>query len=265
MDLDRWVKVFDRLLPRSRAWHLILDRTLRKFFHGLSILPKTVHEHIGSILLEAFPQTTTHLVDWSWQYGSPEELTADQLDYELADPGGQSPGYVQGLLHDNGFTNLYVHEWWETPSADPPVVRNPIPWTKIYRVLVNDLSHYEKHYLYQFGDSDSQFVGDESVSFGAYDRYFPVPKQYPCPDIIQEYPLYYYIGGYTWPNPATITESELVKVLRLIYKTKPCFLRCILMVHVVPDSIYDDIQDTTWEDDEIQDAVSATDDIQDHV
>lgn len=268
MDLNRWVKVFDRILPRSRAWGLILDRVLRKLFHGLSILPKTFYEHVGSVLLEAFPQTTTYLEDWSWQFGSPTTLDADGVDTEWGDPGGQTPQYIQDLLHANGFPNLFVHEWWDpglsTPPA-PPVSRNPIALVPSSFVLVNDLSHSEKHFLHQFGDGESEFVGDASVQFGAYDGYFLVGKEYPTPDILRDYPFYYYICGPTWPNFAIVIDTEFRRLLRLIYKTKPVHLRCILRVRREPASIYEDIQDTTWETSEIQDAISAPDDIQDHI
>lgn len=268
MDLNRWVKVFDNLLPRSRAWTLILDRTLRKFFHGLSILPQTIHEHIGSVLLDAFPQTTNYLHEWSDTLGSWVDLDADELEYDWADPGGQSPGYVQGLLHDKGFTGLFVHEWW-VPGTDPVEYRDPSQFFETDRILVNDLASVEKHYLHQFGDylqgGDSQFVDDQSVSFGAYDGYFLQGKWYPTPNIPEEYPFYYYIGAEVWPNRATIYESELRFLLRLIYKTKPCHLRCILRINVVPDppAVDGDIQDTTWEDDELYDSTSDPDTIND--
>ena len=178
MDLDRWVKVFDNVLPRSRAWDLVINRVLRKFFHGLSILPKTIHEHLGSVLLEAFPHTTTYLHDQSWQLGSPIDLDADDLEAELLDEGGQSPYYAENSLQRRGgnLANLYIHEWWDS-LGDP---RDFHQFVDIYRVLVNDLAHAEKDYLFQFGatDGESQFVDDGDVYFGAYSGYFLVGKKY---------------------------------------------------------------------------------------
>jgi len=267
MDLDRWVKVFDRLLPRSRAWDLVFNRVLRKFFHGLAILPKTIHEHIGSVLLEAFPQTTTRLHDHSWQLGSPIDFDADGLEDELLDEGGQSPYYVENLLQRYGF-DLYIHEWW-VPGSEPLEWRDFHQFVDDHRVLVNDLSQPSKHYLFQFGaqDGESQFVGDKSVYFGAYDGWFLLPKKYPCPDIEQETVFYYYICGETWPELGNIYESELRTVMRLIYKSKPCHLRCILLVDILTDpgdGIDGDIQDaictTAW--DEIQNTIDDSKEIQ---
>ena len=118
MALDFWVRVFDRLLPRSRAFNLVLDRTLKEFFEGLSDLPDTVREHIASALLEAFPQHTTRLTDWSYQFGSPDPLTADEVDAEWAATGGQDPRYMEDLLQAAGY-DVYVHEWWVPDSAPP--------------------------------------------------------------------------------------------------------------------------------------------------
>lgn len=273
MELDRWVKVFDILLPRSRAWDLVVNSVLRKFFHGLAILPKTIHEHIGSVLLEAFPGTSNYLADWSEALGSWTELDADELQYDHNDPGGQSPGYVQDFLHDKGFDNLYLHQWWA--STSPIAMRDASQFFETDRVLVNDLAHAEKNWRHQFGDylhgGDSQFVSDESVQFGTYDGWNLVGKKYRCHEIPGEYPLYYYIGAEVWPNKAIIYQSQLRYLLRLIYKTKPCHLRCILLIDVVDDPPPDpgpgdpdgDIQDTTWEDDDIIDSATDPDTLND--
>lgn len=262
MELSFWVKVFDRLLPRSRVWSLILDRTLKKFFEGISALPKMVQEHIGSVLLEAFPQTTSYLSDWSLFFGSPIDMTADELEAEWGAFGGQSPQYIQDKLDAAGF-NLFVHEWW-VPDSVPPVARNPfspIDLINTSYVLVNDLNEIEKDYTYQFGDG-TQFVGDGSVSFGAYDGYFLRPKRYPCPNNPEEYPVYWYVCGPTWPNYATVQQSKFRTLIRLLYKLKPVHTRIILRVTLVPDGD-GDIQDTTWELDQWQDVITGPDDVQD--
>jgi hypothetical protein len=268
MDLDRWVKVFDKLLPRSRAWGLVIDRTLRKFFHGLAILPKTIHEHFQSLLLEAFPLSTSRLVDWSKQFGSPVTMTDVELDAEWGAFGGQSPHYIQNYLRSAGF-DVYVHEWW-VPGSNPVEARNPIPLVPISYVLVNDLYHGERDYLYQFQSSgnDAQFVGDESVSFGAYDGQLLIGKQYPCPDIPSEYPVYWYVCGEEWlpgepyPDRAIVPESRVRTLIRMIYKVKPVHTRVILYIDPEPDTEFD-IQDTYTSDTWLQDGTSFPDDLQD--
>lgn len=260
MALDFWVRVFDRLLPRSRAFHLTLDRTLKKYFEGLSALPEMVKEHVASVLLEAFPQTTTRLSDWSLLFGSPQLLSADEVAAEWKATGGQTPQYIQDILQDAGY-DVYVHEWW-VPDSAPPVARNPfspINLIETSRVLVNDLAHIEKKWTYQFGDG-TQFQGDGEISFGAYDGYHYVPKVYPTPNNPGEYPVYFYICGETWPEYAMVLENDIRKLIRLIYKLKPVHLRCILRVTGYCDG---DIQDTVDHDDQYQDTVDNEDQIQD--
>jgi hypothetical protein len=266
MELSRWVKVFDRLLPRSRAWHLILDRTLKQFFEGLSLLPQTIEAHIGSILNEAFPETTTRFEDWSNQFGSPETLTAEEIDAEWGAFGGQDPRYFQDVIQSAGFDTCFIHEWWDPVllSGDNPAARDPIALVPTSRVLVNDLTEIKKDYTFQFGDG-SQFVADASVQFGAYEDYYLAPKVYPTPDEPNEYPNYFYICDEIWPQYALIPESKLRLLIRLIYKMKPVHLRCILRVTLVPDSAYADIQDTTWHDEWIQDVISGPDDLNDKI
>lgn len=261
MELNDWVKVFDRLLPRSRIWHLVLDRVLKKFFHGLSILPKMIREHIGSILLEAFPATTTRFEDWSYAFGSPETLNAIEIASEWAAFGGQSPAYIQQLLQDAGF-NVYVHEWWY-PGTEPPVARDPIALVDTSRVLVNDITWIDKNYTHQFGDG-SQFKSDGSVFFGNYDGWYWHPKVYPTPDDPLEYPSYFYVCDEVWPQYALIPASKLRTLIRLIYKVKPVHLRCILRVTTYDDTPgEDDIQDTYTSDEWIQDMISSPDDLED--
>ena len=265
--LSFWLKVWDRLLPRSRVWSLILDRTLRKFFEGLSGFPETMKDYIGTVLLEAFPQTTTYLSDWSLFFGSTVTLTADELEAEWGAFGGQDPRYIQDTLWAAGFTNLYVHEWW-VPDSNPAVARNPFSPDDLINtswVLVNDITTIEKNYTYQFGDG-TQFVADGSVSFGAYDGYFLQMKKYPCPNIPDEYPVYWYVTAENWPDRAIVEESKFRILVQLLFKLKPVHTRVILRVLLVPDGTADgDIQDTWWEDDMWQDILVGPDDVQDKV
>jgi hypothetical protein len=258
MDLGDWIKVFDRLTPRSRAWGLIIDRPLKRLFQGLSIIPHSIYEHICSLFLEAFPQSTTRNVDFSFQFGSVQTLTADEIAAEWAAVGGQDPKYFQDVLHKAGFTTCYVHEWW-VPGSNPVEARNPIELVETSRVLVNDVTHSEPRYKWQCGDGITQCVDDASIQCGAYDEHHLVAKRYPCPDIPDEYPNYFYVCAYTWPQYAIVPYSSLRKLIRLCYIMKPMHLRIILRVSAYDDGPVEssyDIQDTWWHDIQLQDQVS---------
>jgi hypothetical protein len=265
MDLSEWVKVYDRLLPRSRAWDLTPEKTLKQFFEGLAIAPKNAKDHLASVFLEMLPFHTTYLKDWSEQFGSLITFDADELAAEWAAIGGQDPDYIQTCIQSI-CPNCYVHEWW-VPGSDPVEARNPFVGTDPYHpenliessfVLVNDLTDMFPNYTYQFGDG-TEFVGDNSVQFGEYDGHIWRLKRYPCPNVPNEYPTYWYVGGETWPEFAHIAPSKLRPLMRMIFKIKPVHTRCILMV--IPDGDEDyDIQNVVTETEpELNTVTSPTD------
>lgn len=224
MGID-WIGLFDRLLPNSRAWSLVHDGPLRKYFSALSVANEITREHMASTILELFPQYTSMLRDWSLLFGSPVDYTNEELTALWGVYGGQDPQYIQDRLQSLD-VDVYLHEWWE-PGSDPPVARNPIPYLDSSYVLVNDVTTVEKRYTYQFGDG-TQF-GD-GAEFGQYDGYYLHRKRYPCPDVVEEYPVYWYVGGANWPDYALIPDDKLEKLIRLIFKIKPVQTRVILRV-----------------------------------
>jgi hypothetical protein len=265
MDLNDWIKIFDRLLPDSRAWDLIPDKTLRSFLEGLSVGPKNAHGHLADVFGEMLPSMTTYLHDWSEQFGSLIDLDADELVAEWAAVGGQNPDYIQTQIQSI-CSNCYVHEWW-VPESDPVEARNPFSPTNLIEssyVLVNDVTDMYPNYIYEFGDG-TVFEEDESVEFGDYDGYVWRLKRYPCPNVANEYPTYWYVGGETWPDYAHISPEKLRPLIRMIFKIKPVHTRCVLMVIPDGDEPYD-IQDTiAATEEEYQDTVSPTDEeIQDY-
>lgn len=271
MELSSWIKVLDRLLPRSRLFSLSMPRTLTKFLEGLAAGPQVVREHLASVLLEAFPATTTHLSDWSEQFGSAEELSVSELVAKWAATGGQDPDYFMGVLYAAGFTTLYMHEWWDPTSTDTPILRDPSPQWLVDnaggRLLVNDLGAITKNYIHQFKFVDrvgaKQFVADGSVSFGQYDGYKWLRKIYPHRDLEYEAPYYFVLCSETYGTPAAIDWDRLRYLEDLIFELKPCHLRVVL--HVVP-RLDGDIQDV-YEDvnDDWQDVIAPGDDIQDSI
>jgi hypothetical protein len=258
MVVSDWIKVFERLLPKSRIWRLIVDRPLRRIFYGLGGVFDTIYQHAVGVLDEAFPLTTTHIGDWTFQFGSPEPLDSDGLAAEWAAVGGQTPAYFQNILHTAGFVTCFVHEW-PVPGSNPVEARNPIALVPTSRVLVNDINHIERRYRWQCGDNVSQCVSDHSIRCGDYDGYHLVPKAYPTPDIESQYPYYFYVCGQVWPSYAIIPYSQLRKLIRLCYKMKPMHLRIILRVSAYDDGPVEgdyDIQDTWWHDEKYQDQIS---------
>jgi hypothetical protein len=255
VDVNKWLKVYDVLLPRSRAWTLASGKTLTKLFEGFAAAANDTLDHISSVLLEMFPYDTTYLSDWSEQFGSIIDLDEDDVAAEWAAFGGQDPEYIQDRVQSI-CSNCYVHEWW-VPESSPVEARNPIPYIDSSLVLVNDVVYMDKNWLYVFGDG-TQFESS-GIEIGDYDGYTWSLKRYPCPDNEDEYPVYWYVGGETYPEYAHISPSKLRPLLRMIFKIKPVHTRVILRVIPDADEPYD-IQDVyTATEPEFNTTTSATD------
>ena len=233
MDL-RFFRVTEKLLPRTGIFFLVVDRTLRKFFEGLSDKPATIREHIAGIVADAFPRTTERQADHSLQLGSPVTLSNAALEAEFAAAGGQSPGYFQSIIQAAGF-DLYVHEWW-VPGSDPVKARNPLDYlyTDSARQLVNDISSAEIKWRFQCGDGSQcqNFPASAEqypIRMGMNDGYLFRAKEYAFPTDPSEYYSYFYLGGMTFPDAGCVDPARLKELERLIYKYKPAHLRCILI------------------------------------
>lgn len=131
----KYLKLYKHLLPRGRAWSLIADKPLRRFFLGLALVWEAVEQYLGEIYFDLFVGSTRALDEWDEQFGFTQKIGTDsrlaRLSAAWKASGGQSPRYIQDTLQAAGF-DVYVHEWWE-PEALPLVgfdggnlVRSPL-------------------------------------------------------------------------------------------------------------------------------------------
>jgi len=246
------LNLFKALLPRSRAWSLIRDRSIRRFFEGISVVTTDTRAYFDQVYAELFPSTTTRLSDWERQFGLldyalSEEQRRTRIDNQWKFTGGQSPGYIQDTLRAAGF-DVYVHEWWE-PGTNPPVARNPNTYLRgsateqfIMRdnvvdaqdgdaiaqdggtidlpgyPLVNKLTMVKTVGIgdgstnMQDGDDDAQ-DGDLTISF--------MQRTYVVPTDADTFPYFLYIGGQTFPDTATVIESRREEFEDLCLKICP--------------------------------------------
>lgn len=251
-----FTKVFDLLLPDSPSWDLTNESPLKKFTRAIAAPSEAIREHLASSVLDLFPAYTSKLHDWSVQFGSLEDYDSDELLAQFRATGGQDPKYLQDTLRGLG-VDVYVHECWDK-STSPSTLRNPMPYIDNSYVLVNDLTSVERNYLHQFGDGTEFGAG---AQFGAYDGHYLQRKRYPCPDVENEYPVYWYVCGETWPNQASIPASKLEKLIRMIFRIKPMQTRVILRTTTYPDREIQDVYTLT--DPEYQDTVDGDDILQD--
>lgn len=132
-----FLKLYQHLLPDGRAWRTTVNKKLRQFLSGLTVIPEGVKEAADSVWLDLLPESTDKLSEWEREFGLPGNVVieADRRARLAATwrsiVGGQAPRYIQDTLQAAGF-DVYVHEWWE-PSTPPtpgsfgnPTVRNPL-------------------------------------------------------------------------------------------------------------------------------------------
>jgi hypothetical protein len=136
-----FLRLYQHLLPDGRAWRTTINKRLRQFFEGLTVIPSGVKEAADSVWLDLLPDSTDKLKEWEEEFGLQGNIIAEaDRRSRLAATwralvGGQSPHYIQSTLQDSGF-DVYVHEWWE-PSTPPtpgasgnPTLRNPLQWIR---------------------------------------------------------------------------------------------------------------------------------------
>lgn len=110
-------RIFQHLLPRSKAWFIVIQKQLREFFEGLSFVGSDVKTFLDTIYDDIDPQKTTQLDLWESEFGLQnfglnEQSRRDRLEARWQDFGGQSPKYIQDTLQANGF-NVFIHEWFQ--------------------------------------------------------------------------------------------------------------------------------------------------------
>lgn len=124
------LNTFKHLLPRSRAWQIIVEKQLRQFFVGLVDAPQDVQDYQDGVWADYRPADTTKLDEWDDQFGLLQaDITEAERRERLAAAwmalGGQDPRYLQDVVQAAGFP-LFIHEWWY-PQAEPVAIpRRPI-------------------------------------------------------------------------------------------------------------------------------------------
>jgi hypothetical protein len=114
---------FQHLLPRALAWRTTIASNLRRYIEGLAAFAGDVRAFIDLVYLDLFPPSTRELRAWESQFALPGAGTEADRRLRLAArwraQGGQSPDYLQSVVHAAGFTTVFVHEWW---ASGPPYV-----------------------------------------------------------------------------------------------------------------------------------------------
>jgi hypothetical protein len=113
-----FLKVFQHILPKARAWSITALKSLRTFWQSLTILGSDFKDYADTYIFDAlYSQKTVLLDEWIAEFGLEldtsltEQQKRDRLAAKWAELGGQSPYYIQTALQNAGF-DVYVHDWW---------------------------------------------------------------------------------------------------------------------------------------------------------
>ena len=116
------LRIFQHLLPKARAWRLTIDKQLRQFFEGLTILITNYTKYDDEVYEDLYPNTTRELDAWDSQFGLLNTGLTDaerrtRLDGAWKAQGGQSLDYIQTTLQNAGF-QVFLHQWF-VPGSEP--------------------------------------------------------------------------------------------------------------------------------------------------
>lgn len=240
------IEVFKHLLPTSRAWSLIANKNLLKFFEALEPSFEAPKKYFDDILLDVFPKTTRFLSEWEAQFGLSNTRLNDEtrrvlLDAAWKNTGGQSPAYIQRLLRDNGFP-VFVHDWWE-PGTEPPVgtsaaatPRNPLTvLNPAYSLTLPGVDCGEPlaecgEAFAECGNGPAGLVGYPLVNKFIYDS---DEVGYTVPNDAEYWPFFMYVGGENFGDVAEIPAIRRFEFEELILRTRPAHLWIGVIVRYV--------------------------------
>ncbi len=186
--LAQYTSALKALLPHGRVWLREYAGIQHNLIEGLARSFQQVDEDASQLLIEAFPGTTTQLLDeWNitvgipdFCFGAPESIEQNRqyIVAKLIADGGQSINYYKAIAESLGL-NIAIREFSPTHyDADIPseFITNSEDWFHIWKVVINVNS-----------PSLLEFLGDEeairnSNSFKALtcllNRYKPAHTQF---------------------------------------------------------------------------------------
>lgn len=236
-----FLRLYKHLLARGRAWRLVIDKTLRQYFVGLSEWPQDFKDYMGQVWRDIFAQDTTDLETYEDQFALPntdltEQERRDRLEAAWKAQGGQSPRYIQDTLQNAGFP-VFIHEWWEPPGTPPPTARNPFDYLNdgvhqfdVTMAMGHDTAFMGGDIAYmgaQIKPSGYPLVNKVDISLtapiamGNNDMFMGgdagfmnsgevtiVRKVYEIPNDPTKWPYFLYLGGEVFPELASIPASR---------------------------------------------------------
>lgn len=220
-------RLIQHLLPRSLAWATTTSKRLRAYLEGLAGLPTDVVAFIDLAYLDLFPGTTRELPAWEKQFGlNPGGTLIDRrnkLAAAWALQGRQSPDYIQRLIHAAGFTNVFIHEWWE--SGPPYVARDPRDYVRQPLIGIYQCESLSPWQCFDSGPGDrlAAHCDDTLTNDPGYVVNLDLTRRGPppVPDDPDTWRYFLYFSGAAFPELAPVPASRLAELKELVLTIKP--------------------------------------------
>lgn len=225
-----FLRIFEHLLPRGEAWKLRpVTKKLRELFAGLTDAPTRARDFVDDAHDDLYPEHTRALEQWEAQFAlSGSGTDADrraQLDATWKALGGQSPRYIEDVLHAAGFTQVFVHDWWS--SGPPYVARDPRLYTT--QPTIGTVQCGEP--LAQCGEPGAlanAFLANEPGYIVNLDLTPTAPP--PVPDDPDTWPYFLYFGSEVFGSVVNVPEDRRADFEELLLRICPAHLWLVTMV-----------------------------------
>lgn len=228
--------VFQHLLPRALAWRSTIATSLRRYLEGLAAFAGDVRTFIDLVYLDLFPPSTRELPAWETEFalaGTGDETTRRlRLAAAWAAQGGQSPDYIQSVLHAAGFTTVFLYEWWT--SGPPFLARDPRDYTT--QPLIGAYQCEATSPWQCFDPGPGQQLAPHCDDTLANEPGYVVnldltPRAPPAvPDDPAFWPYFLYFAGETFPELAAVDATRLDELKELLLEICPAQQWLVLMI-----------------------------------
>lgn len=228
--------LFQHLLPRALAWRTTIATNLRRYIEGLAAFAADVRTFIDLVYLDLFPLSTRELPSWELQFAllgtGTEAIRRLRLAAAWAAQGGQSPAYIQSIIHAAGFTEVFIHEWWI--SGPPWLARDPRSYTT--QPLLGAYQCEGTTPWECFDPLPGQSIAPHCDDTLANDPGYVVnldltPRAPPAvPSDPSRWPYFLYFAGEVFPELAPVDAARLDELKELLLRICPAQQWIVLLV-----------------------------------
>lgn len=231
---------FQHLLPRALAWRTTIETNLRRYIAGLAAFAGDVRTFLDLVYLDLLPPTTRELPAWEQQFALPGTGTEASRRLRLAAAwaaqGGQSPDYIQSVLHAAGFTTVFLHEWWS--SGPPFVARDPRDYTTqpLIGFYQCESSSPWECFDPQPGETLAPHCDDSLANEPGYLVNLDLTRRAPppVPSDPARWPYFLYFAGEVFPELAPVDAARIDELKALLLQICPTQQWLVLLVDPVP-------------------------------